>query len=281
MNNEIVLQIDSFPRIKEKYRYDNNIPLEAILPESKSSKITMFFIGEDFRDELTDSIYISLQEVETKSFPIVGSVSVFMDLYSDRNISIIGVLKNVLDAGNKLLYQDDVQVESALVRKHSADGGPEKLILSVISSRVIDDLDAETKDYSPYIILNLELETVLEDRYLPYPKCMNTTDVAEVNQRHDDKVSIQLKQHHGSTLMTKNAIELSLVMNMHDKKADVDNLALTYVKCCKGIIYESIDQIQILHLVLFLQQEVISQTILLCFYYLYLSCYFLSHLLHN
>lgn len=228
MKNTIILEETARPRDKESYYTDE--PLT-------------FLLSDDFQSDIRDSVIATLKETNDTRFPLSGSSSIFIDCYSDRRISTIGVLKNVLDSLNRLLISDDKKVKSALIRKYPAKEDQESLHLSLMSTRDILSIDDSVDCYKPYILFSKEISTTLEDRYLPFPKDLLCKEVVEVNYHSDRKISSRLRDKYNGPIVEGN-ISLKIEITLTDDCGDLDNLALNYISNCRGIIYKEVDQIE-------------------------------------
>lgn len=229
----IIIDIPPKPRIKEEYQ------------EMKDIKPITFYLGNDFRAELKNNIIIHLDRLDDTTLPLAGNFSIILDLYTDRNLSSIGVLKNVLDACNGLLFSDDKKSESVLVRVHPCGGKNESLHLKLLSGRSIISASADNNTLDPYVIFSMNISTVLEDRYLTYPLNSGMHRTADLNKEYDDSlVKILRESYVDDTLL--GIIGISLNINVNDSKCDIDNIAMNYLKNSTGILYEHISQIKML-----------------------------------
>jgi hypothetical protein len=97
---------------------------------------------------------IDLIKKNTQRFPLCSETSIFVDFYTKRaELTTIGVLKNVLDAMNGVLYTDDRKVKTALVKKHIVNDIKKDLIrVAIMDSQPIMSLNDTAESYKKHII---------------------------------------------------------------------------------------------------------------------------------
>jgi Holliday junction resolvase RusA-like endonuclease len=229
----INLKLDTHPKPREK---------EVYMEEGIVTNI----LSDEYQQDLRDMAIISIENT-TGDFPVKGDVSIIINFYTCRNLNIQGLVKNVLDALNGTVITDDDRVNS-LLAKIKPSGGPEyeKTTIDVVTSKPILSLDKTREDFKDYKVLTIEVDAVLEDRFLPYPKTMNVSSVVGVNTQTDEEISeLVTNQYDGEIINSE--VEVAAVFHIGpDDKGDIDNYSMNYLNNLKGIVVEDIRQIQTL-----------------------------------
>jgi Holliday junction resolvase RusA-like endonuclease len=229
----INLKLDTRPKPRAKELY-------------KEEGIVTNILSDEYQQDIRDMAIISIENT-TGDFPVKGDVSVIMNFYTCRNLNIQGLVKNALDALNGIVITDDDRVSSLLAKIHPSDGPEyEKTIVDIVTSRPILSFYKTREDFKDYKLLTIEVDSVLEDRFLPYPKTMDVSGVVGVNTKEDEEISkLILSQYSGETLNSE--IELAAVFHIGpDDKGDIDNFSMNYLNNLKGIVVKDIRQIQTL-----------------------------------
>lgn len=203
-------------------------------------------LSDAYQQDIIDMALINIENAK-EDYPIKGDVSIIMNFYTCRYLNIQGLVKNTLDALNGLVITDDERVDSILAKIRPADGPEyEKTTIDIIPSIPILTVDKDREDFMHYTVLNIEVDSVLEDKFLPYPNNLIITDVVGVNTKEDEEISrIISNQYDGEILQSE--IEVAATFNIGpDDKGDVDNYSMNYLNNLKGIVVEDIRQIQTL-----------------------------------
>lgn len=228
MKNSFIINQTPMPRRKETYIID---------------KPMTFLLSDRFQERIHDLIDIEFRNSGTTKFPLSGSTSIYLDLFTDRKISIIGVQKNVMDSLNGLVVTDDSRIQSSIVNRYPAVNGKEHLVLSVLSNRLVSEV-ADMKDIiDSYGLFTIRVDGVLESRYLPYSLDKNIIEIAEVNKTTDERLAETLHSIYKAPVITDRDISMKIEFFIDDYDVDIDNLALEVVYNCKDIFYGSVSQI--------------------------------------
>ena len=229
----INIKLDTHPKPREKEVY-------------KEEGIVTNILSDEYQQDIRDMAIISIENTKG-DFPVKGDVSIIMNFYTCRNLNVQGLVKNALDSLNGIVITDDDRVNSLLAKIQPADGPEyEKTTIDVVTSRPILSLDKTREDFKDYKVLTIEVDAVLEDRFLPYPNNMNATDVVGVNAKVDEEITGLISMQYDGEII-KNEVEVMATFYIGpDDKGDIDNYSLNYLNNLKGIVLEDIRQIQIL-----------------------------------
>jgi|LSQX01.2.fsa_nt_gb MFS superfamily sulfate permease-like transporter len=228
MKNSFIINQMPKPRKKETYTVDEPMT---------------FLLSDRFQEKIHDLIEIDIRKSGTTKFPLSGSTSIYLDLYTDRKISILGVQKNVMDSLNRLVVTDDSKVQSSITNRYPSVNGKEHLILSVLSNRLVSE-EADMKEIiDSYGLFTIRIDGYLESRYLPYSLDKDIREIAEVNKTSDKKLAETILKKHNMPTVTDRNISMKLEFFVNDYDVDIDNLALEIVYNCKNVIFASVSQI--------------------------------------
>jgi hypothetical protein len=202
-----------------------------------------------FQQELGDRMRRKIRRFSSNRFPMTDRISFYIDIHSRRSLSIPGIAKNILDAYSKILYSDDSIVESMILHKHEWEhDDTDRLDIRVIQSYKLGSIEVTEKQIEPYLILSDSFETVLVDKYLPYPPSMDYTDAINPNAQANIQLKKVIRDQYEEQLSDSN-VSVSLIMeNVSTRKSDLDNLSMTYLVNMQGVVYESIENIDKLHM---------------------------------
>jgi hypothetical protein len=207
--------------------------------------IKPFLLADDFKTDIKDRV--TLDSRNKSEYPIIGNTSIYVDFYTNRELSCIGVFKNIQDALLGKMISDDKLVKSFIVERHNAGAEEEALQLNIITTRefmsIIDTLDK----YKPYVQYTKYITTTLEDRYQVYPKKIDVKEVADLNHRNDTELISIIKALYEGPVCDEHEVEVSILITTPDSNSDCDNIALNYLCCCQGILFNSVNQIRKLH----------------------------------
>jgi Holliday junction resolvase RusA-like endonuclease len=229
----INLKLDTRPNPREKEVY-------------MEGGIVTNILADEYQQDLRDMAIISIENT-IGDFPVKGDVSIIMNFYTCRNLNIQGLVKNTMDALNGIVITDDDRVNS-LLAKIKPSGGPEyeKTTIDVVTSKPILSLDKTREDFKDYKVLTIEVDAVLEERFLPYPNNMNVTDVVGVNAKADEEITGLISMQYDGEII-KNEVEVMATFYIGpNDKGDVDNYSMNYLNNLKGIVVEDLGQIKTL-----------------------------------
>lgn len=228
MKNSFIINQAPMPRKKETYTIDEPMT---------------FLLSDRFQERIHDLIDIEIRNSGTTKFPLSGSTSIYLDLFTDRKVSIIGVQKNVMDSLSGLVVTDDSRIQSSIVNRYPAVNGKEHLVLSVVSNRLVSEV-ADMKDIiDSYGLFTIRVDGFLESRYLPYALDKDIREMARVNKTTDERLAKIIQTKHSLPKVTDRDISMKLEFFVNDYDVDLDNLALEVVYNCKNIIFGSVSQI--------------------------------------
>lgn len=228
MKNSFIINQMPKPRKKETYTVDEPMT---------------FLLSDRFQEKIHDLIEIDIRKSGTTKFPLSGSTSIYLDLYTDRKISILGVQKNVMDSLNRLVVTDDSKVQSSITNRYPSVNGKEHLILSVLSNRLVSEEADMQEIIDSYGLFTIRIDGYLESRYLPYSLDKDIREIAEVNKTSDKKLAETILKKHNMPTVTDRNISMKLEFFVNDYDVDIDNLALEIVYNCKNVIFASVSQI--------------------------------------
>ncbi|MDD4296953.1 MAG: hypothetical protein PHC69_08340 [Ruminiclostridium sp.] len=230
--NEIIINKDPLPREKEEYI--NGRPWKNL-------------IADDFQKELGKFVRNDLRKKDLKRFPLCSEVSIFVDFYTRRaELTTIGVLKNTLDAMNRVLYSDDKMIKTVLVRRHIVNGVEREMIkISIMDAQPIISIDDTAQSYNN-ILYSMETETFLVDSYLMMPSDGMVGEAAQVNNYYDDKMSENIRSKYKGRPLEGN-VKMAVEFNCIGNNGDIDNMFLSFgVPASSGIIMNKLSQIDTL-----------------------------------
>lgn len=207
--------------------------------------IKPFLLADDFKTDIKDRVTLDVKR-ESK-YPIIGNISIYADYYTNRELSCIGVYKNIQDALLGKIISDDKLVKSFIVERHNAGAAEEALLLNLITTREFMSITDTVDKYRPYIAYCKEITTTLEDRYQVYPKSIDVKEVARLNQSYDEILVSKIKDLYQGPVCDDREIEVSLQITTYDSNSDCDNVAMNYLYCSQGILFRDIRQIKKLH----------------------------------
>ena len=230
--NEIIINKDPLPREKEEYI--NGKPWKNL-------------IADDFQKELRKIIRNDLRKKDSSRFPLCSEVSIFVDFYTSRiELTTIGVLKNTLDAMNRVLFSDDRMIKTVLVRRHIDNGVEREMIkISIMDAQPIMCIDDTSQSYNN-ILYSMETETFLVDSYLMMPSDGMVGEAAQVNNYYDDKMSENIRSKYKGGPLEGN-VKMAVEFNCRGNNGDIDNMFLAFgVPASSGIIINKLSQIDTL-----------------------------------
>jgi Holliday junction resolvase RusA-like endonuclease len=207
--------------------------------------IKPFLLADDFKTDIKDRITLDVKR--ESDYPIFGNVSIYADYYTNRELSCIGVYKNIQDALLGKIISDDKLVKSLIVERHNAGSAEEALLLNVITTREFLNIDDMVEKYKPYVKYTKEITTTLEDRYQVYPKNIDIKEVAHLNQSYDEVLVRKIKELYQGPVCDDHEIKVSVQITTYDSNSDCDNVAMNYLYCSQGILFRDIRQIKKLH----------------------------------
>jgi len=230
----IKLDLNPKPRNKEKY-----------IIEGKMQNILADEYQQDIKDKASIAIHNSYRD-----FPISGGVSMIIDFYTNRDLNIVGLVKNTLDGVNGVVFTDDIRVKSILAKVHpSKEAEQETTTINIISGREIDSLNVDASKFKRFVVLTVETDSILEDNYLLYPSEMNTLEVAGVNEEYDALIVKEVGALYGGDRF-EGLVEVSATFNIDSEdEGDLDNYAANYLYNFEGSVIEAVHQIKSLHLI--------------------------------
>lgn len=179
-------------------------------------------------------------------FPLKGDVSLLVEVCSTKSLLLYGVLKNAMDACNRLLVTDDVHFSSVHISMLDNPDG-ESVELWLLSGRTIYSIDVDFSDLKAQAMFHVKVTTVPEDRYLPIPR--EVGDKASETYIADDKTMRGYITSSYGGLILSGHIGVSLKMNVEPGSGDIDNLGLSIIKNLDGIVLQDLHDIKVLHMI--------------------------------
>jgi hypothetical protein len=201
----------------------------------------------NFQDDIEYEIQTAVRKHNVNNLPINGSVSLYVELYTDKLSPITGVLKNIQDALNGVAYTDDRNVSSVLIRRLPKTTPHDVIKINIIVTRPIEGITDTVGKYKDYVAYKVDVETVIESDYLPY--VMDGNGILLPQKDDITQLFIRntlLRNYHGDLL--EGQIDLSVIMGSDSIDGDIDNLALTYINNLEGLLFESVSQIRCLYI---------------------------------
>ncbi len=205
-----------------------------------------YLLADDFQQELKDKLCI-LTAQEQSRYPLSGKTSLYIEVASDRIISLPGVLKNIMDACNKVIYSDDSAVEAVLIKKAEKDGLYDSLGITILDGRPIKGINDTAVDMKNSIALQLHTITVLESNYLPYPPDASFVDIEGGLNVSDNDLRAEIERKYKSNIIP-GAVAISINIATMQPRVDIDNVALNYLTGMTGIVYQGLTDIKTLHI---------------------------------
>jgi len=202
-------------------------------------------LADDFQQEIKDRLL--KETIGNSRYPLSGHISLYVELRTSRQLNICGVLKNIMDACNGIILKDDSSVESALINRYISDYQFDNIKIWVISGKPLVDNNQIISNLSNYTVLFIDMDTVAEDTYLPYPP--NNECGKIINPNRDDELKELLLAKCKTSGINGGIKTLSLTVNLDNcRKVDIDNLCLNYIVNLKGIAYDDLSDISSLHM---------------------------------
>jgi hypothetical protein len=226
-------------RNKENYKVD-----------ASGKKHYPFYLAHSFRQDIRDNLDISINHMQSTIFPIKGKASMIVDVSSDRNLNLIGVLKNTMDACMYKLVTDDRNVDSVIISQdNSKYKESEALHIHLLGDRHIYSPLTDLGYLKKNALLTSSTLTQIEDRYLPLPPPgLEDYTHVEPNLKDDVEIKYLLKKAFRGELITDDIV-VSLIIHQSDTSHDLDNSVLGFIINAEGIVYEDMKQIKKLHLI--------------------------------
>lgn len=239
LETSISLNVPISPREKPNYEDISN-----------GEKLITFLLADDFQENIKHEIRIALHNSSNAArFPISGSVSICLDIYSNPNTSLIGVAKNVLDACNGILFTDDKHVASMLIRRFPRRHQQcDSLDIKILSSRVIRQPIISSDIVDSSSVFSISIDTIVEDRYLPYPPRAAATKIINNNTEQDTSMRESLQQLYQGSIHT-GRLGISLYIDTSTNEGDIDNMAQQCLFNSQGVLFENATEIELLHII--------------------------------
>lgn len=232
---QITLEGFNSPRIKPTY---------AEL--SEGSKLWVNTLADDFKLEIRSRLLIATSKQNLR-FPISGNVSISLIVCTSRVINLFGVVKNVLDSMNGLIYTDDCAVSSILAAKQIVDNEDDVLNIQVISGTNLRSQDSEDqRDLTPFKVLDLQMRTLVVDQFLGYPSSPECSEV--VIDAGDSELRKAIEDDWDHNHVDEIAGALSFCIETSRSRPDIDNICLNYLINLNGLAYRELTDITSLHM---------------------------------
>jgi len=230
----IKLNLNPRPRMKEQYKADGKM---------------MNILADEFQQDIKDKARIAIHN-SYRDFPISGGVSMIIDFYTNRDLNIVGLVKNVVDSLNGVVFTDDIRVKSIVSKIHPAkEAAQETITIDILSGRELDSLNCDASKFKRFVVLNVEADSILEDNYLLYPSEINTSEVAGVNEKYDALIVKEVGALYGGDRF-EGPVDVSATFNIaSEDEGDLDNYAANYLYNFEGSVIEAVHQIKSLHLI--------------------------------
>lgn len=214
--------------------------------EDNKDKLYTNVLADEFQKDIQHRVNAAIIQHSDKSrFPIGGECSLIINIYTRRTPSIFGILKNVMDAFNGVLYTDDCRVSSVIISRH--DSREEYDTLSVtVSNSTIRDITVAAKSMAGRSIFDISITTILEGNYLPYPPSDAYTDILNTNV-DDMNLQREIRSQYGRDVF-KGQLAVSIELDSEASNGDIDNHAINYIVNMMGIVYEDVKQIEVLNI---------------------------------
>lgn len=233
-DNQILLCKTDGPRAKFSYK-----------DIDEQNKLLKNPLADDFQQEIKDSPLLAVHGDDR--YPISGRVSLYIELKTFKAINLLGVAKNIMDGCIGIIYTDDSVVESILISKIPQEKGMlDRVSIKVINGKPIRNNKFDQPSFDSYSLLGIEIDTVAEDNYMPYPPSNAFREIVNPNDDAGIKALLEIECRKAEIRGKVNT--LSITVDIADSKVDVDNLCLNYITNLTGIAYEDLDQIESLHL---------------------------------
>jgi hypothetical protein len=123
----------------------------------------------------------------------------------------------------------------------------------MINGRVINDINDLAEDFADSI-LTREINTIVVDNYLPYSPVDVVKKPFDKNRVYDGMLTKAFEKDFPECL-PMGPTGLSLELYTTNKRIDVDNLSLSYIKNMSGIVFGVLEDIQELHLIKSISNE--------------------------
>lgn len=196
----------------------------------------------DFQDKLRHAAIIAIQRSNSiDRFPLSSDVSLIMDVSTNKDVNLIGVVKNTIDAPRGLLYSDDVYVSSFCIDKHYA--ATEGIKVSVLNGNKIPQNLISKGNKSVYSQLSFEVISPVVDKVIPIPGPNTNVSVVPEMQLYDKELREEIFRKYPGFFPLKEELSISIEIRTQAMKDDIDNIAINYILNMSGIVFESAAQI--------------------------------------
>lgn len=207
--------------------------------QSKQKNILTDDFQSDINDELTKALHI--QNVKSNSDR--KDMTIVVEIQANRKYRLIGLLKNILDAFQGVLYIDDSGVKSVLIYRVQHDiEHKDRMKIWVLENVVIRGCHVDEVTLENNTLVYAEFDTVLEDNYLLYQEGMEVSgEVVEDTRVMGESLFGEMGE------MVEEA-EVSLHLITDSNKADIDNIALNVVASMVGRAVHRVEDIKMLNI---------------------------------
>lgn len=173
----------------------------------------------------------------------------FIDVYSKRDIVLHGVMKNIFDALNGVIYTDDYNIESVIITKNISAAAVDKIIIKIVTNKPIKNIQANPEDYNDFIVLSLDIDTILCDKYLPYPPYSSYVNVYNPNEIPDAILKSRISEGYEADVLSD--VALSLILSddcVESRPSDIDNVMLNFIVALKDVAFSEYKDISKIHI---------------------------------
>lgn len=206
-----------------------------------------FLPAKDMQMDIKNHLIIKLQRMNDDQYPLESQSSIFLTFSTDRNkLALPGLLKNSLDAMNRVLISDDRMVESVLCLKRPSNNTPETVEIGLINTMPIIGVDDTIEKHSN-ILFHSKIETILDDRYLTQVYESDAKEITQKNKYTDIATGDIIRTQYNSRPLD-GKIQISIKLTNRYNFGDVDNAALNVLVPMTGICFNNMEQIEALHI---------------------------------
>lgn len=226
----------------------NKTPITREKDVYTDGTIWTYLPTKDMQLDIKDRLMMELIKINDDRFPIDTKSSVFLTFKTNRdNIVLPGLLKNTLDAMNRVLISDDKIVESVLCMKSPTNNTLEAVDIGLMNTMpiigVYDTIESHTN-----ILFHTNVETVLDDKYLPQVYESYACETTQENRYTDMEMRGIINTQYKSRPL-EGRIHISVELRNKYNFGDLDNAALNVLVPMAGICFNDMNQIETLHII--------------------------------
>ena len=191
MNEIRLAYIDLYPRKKPDYHqaYDESEIVPSPIPD---------ILSINFREGVSYELQSAVESRTDENTYVKPDENIcfMVDLSTSRDLDLLGVVKNLMDASTRVLYSDDSKIRCVMARKHiDTDRSSDLIRVRVASNLDGNPWDMNSEDLQALSIFNHDFEAFACDSFLAYPRSIELVASGLENEEFDVIVQEQLTEY--------------------------------------------------------------------------------------